>query len=144
LRIATANSGAADDADQFVGVSEAIAAAEEITADVNVGLERDLEVQRKRLVRIESEAKRKGWLKSAPLCAALAAARAELGDLPEAIDYYSAAIKNENAGFKLRAVEQLATARATLSGNFARRRLTDVLQRMRSRRSRAPCAPYKR
>jgi len=112
LRIVTAKPGAVDDADQFVGVSEAIAAAEQISADVNVGLERDLEVQRKRLVKIENEAKRKGWLKSASLCAALAEARAELGDLPEAIDYYSAAIKNENAGFKLRAVEQLANLSA--------------------------------
>ena len=87
-------------------------AAEQIREDVNVGLERDLEVQRERLVKIEDEAKRKNWLRSAPLCAALAEARAELGDLPEAIDYYSAAIKNENAGFKLRAVEQLANLRS--------------------------------
>jgi len=112
LRIVTAKLGSADEADQFVGASEAIAAAEQISADVNVGLERDLEVQRKRLVKIETEVKRKGWLKSAPLCAALAEARAELYDLPEAINYYSAAIKSENAGFKLKAVEQLANLRS--------------------------------
>jgi hypothetical protein len=33
-----------EDADQFVGVSEAVEAAERISDDVNVGLERDLDV----------------------------------------------------------------------------------------------------
>jgi len=112
LRILTAKPEGTDDTDQFVAVSEAIAMAEQISADVNVGLERDLAVQRKRLVRIEDEAKRRDWLKSASLCAALAEAREELGDLPEAIDYYWTAIKNESAGFKLRAVEQLANLSA--------------------------------
>ena len=112
LRIAIRTSGAAEDADQFVGVSEAIAAVEQISGDVNVGLERDLESQRKRLVKIENEAKRKGWLRSAPLCAALGEARAELDDLPEAIDYYTATVQNENAGFKVKAVEQLVNLRA--------------------------------
>jgi hypothetical protein len=125
LRIVTAKSGATVDADQFVGVSEAIAAAEQISADLNVGLERDLEVQRKRLVRIENEAKRKGWLKSASLCAALAEARAELGDFLQAIDYYSAAVKNENAGFKLRAVEQLANLSARNAVKEFRKATTD-------------------
>lgn len=108
LRVVTTTPGAADEGDQFVGVSEAIAAAEQISGDVNVGLERDLRVQRDRLVRVEGEAKRKGWLKSPLLCAALAEARAELDDLPEAIAFYREAIKNEKAVFKLRAVEQLA------------------------------------
>ncbi|MER8777011.1 CHAT domain-containing protein [Mesorhizobium sp. M0977] len=112
LRVVSAPPAAADEADQFVGVSEAIVAAEQISGDVNVGLERDLKVQQDRLVRIQGEAKRKGWLKSAPLCAALAEAWAELGALPEAIDFYSAAIKNEKAVFKLRAVEQLANLRS--------------------------------
>jgi CHAT domain len=111
-RVVTATPGAADDGDRFVGVSEAIVAAEQISGDLNVGLERDPTVQRDRLVRIESEAKLKGWLKSATLCAALAEARAELGDLVEAIDYYSAAIRSEKAGFKLRVVEQLANLRS--------------------------------
>jgi hypothetical protein len=108
LRVVAATPGAADEGDRFVGVSEAIVAAEQIRDDVNVGLERDLKVQRDRLARIESEAKRKGWLKSALLCASLAEARAELDDLPEAIGFYTEAIKNEKAVFKLRAVEQLA------------------------------------
>ena len=112
LRVLKAPPGAGDGADQFVGVSEAIGAAEQISGDVNVGLERDLDAQRKRLVRIEDEASRKGWLKSAPLCAALGEARAELDDLPEAIDFYTAAIKNEKAAFKLRVVEQLANLSA--------------------------------
>ena len=112
LRVGTATPGVADEGDQFLGVSEAIAAAEQISGEVNVGLERDLKAQRDRLVRIESEAKRKGWLKSAPLCAALGEASTEFDDLPEAIEFYTAAIKNEKATFKLRAVEQLANLSA--------------------------------
>lgn len=112
LRARTDNPAAADETDRFVGVSEAIEAAEQIRDAVNIGLERDLDVQRRQLAKIESEAKRKDWLHSAPLCAALAEARAELGDLAEAIDYYSSAVRNENAGFKLRAVEQLANLRS--------------------------------
>ena len=48
--------GGRDEVDQFVAVSEAIAAAHQIARDVNIGLERDLDVQRNRLVRIENEA----------------------------------------------------------------------------------------
>jgi hypothetical protein len=102
-------------ADQFVGVSEAIAATEQIRDDVNIGLERDLKVQEEKLVKIEDEARRKNWLDSPLLRAALAEARAELGDLPEAIGHYEAAIAMENAAFKLRAVEQLANLRARLA-----------------------------
>ncbi len=112
LRLVSATRAAADEPDQFVGVSEAIVAAEQIRQDVNVGLERDLKAQQERLGRIEGEAERKGWFGTAPLRTALAEARAELGALPEAIDHYSAAIKNEEATFKLRAVEQLANLRS--------------------------------
>ncbi|MBZ9919986.1 MULTISPECIES: CHAT domain-containing protein [unclassified Mesorhizobium] len=125
LRVVPAPPAATDEADQFVGVSEAIMAAEQISGDVNVGLERDLKVQQDRLVKIEGEAMRKGWLKSAPLCAALAEARAELGALPEAIDYYSAAIKNETAAFKLKAVEQLANLRSRNAVSEFRRGLAE-------------------
>jgi tetratricopeptide (TPR) repeat protein len=102
-------------ADQFVDVSEAIASTEQIRDDVNIGLERDLKVQEEKLVKIEDEARRKNWLDSPLLRAALAEARAELGDLPEAIGHYEAAIAMENAAFKLRAVEQLANLRARLA-----------------------------
>ena len=51
-------------ADQFVGVSEAIAATEQIRDDVNIGLERDLKVQEEKLIKIEDEARRKNWLHS--------------------------------------------------------------------------------
>jgi CHAT domain-containing protein len=98
-------------ADQFVGVSEAIVAAEQIRDDVNVGLERavhELEAQRKRLAEIETEAKGKDWYKRAQVRAALGEARAELGDLPEAIAQHAAALTNNKAAFSVRAVEQLA------------------------------------
>ena len=98
-------------ADQFVGVSEAIVAAERIRDDVNVGLERathELNAQRQRLEEIETEAERKGWYKQAQLRATLGEARAELGDLPEAIVHYAAALTSNKAAFSVRAVEQLA------------------------------------
>jgi len=125
LRVVSAPPAAADEVDQFVDVSEAIVAAEQISKDVNVGLERELKVQRDRLVSIEGEAKRRSWLGSAPLCAALAEAWAELGVLPAAIDYYSAAIKNEKAAFKLRAVEQLANLRSRNAVSEFRNGLVD-------------------
>ena len=98
------------DADQFVGLSEAVVAAEQIRDDVNVGLERDseLDAQRDRLKGIETEAQRQGWYEKAQVRVALGEARAELDDLPEAIDLYTAAMTSEKATFKLRAVEQLA------------------------------------
>ena len=112
----TAKSVVADDgADQFVGVSEAIVAAEQIRDDVNVWLERDLKAQEEKIVKIEDEAVRKNWLRSPLLLTALAEARAELGDLPGAIGHYAAAIGAENAAFKLRAVEQLANLRARVA-----------------------------
>jgi hypothetical protein len=112
----TAQSNAAEDgADQFVGVSEAITAAEQIRDDVNVWLERDLNAQEAKLVKIEEEAKRKDWLRFPLLRTALAEARAELGDLPGAIGHYEAAITAEKAVFKLRAVEQLANLRARVT-----------------------------
>jgi CHAT domain/Cytosol aminopeptidase family, N-terminal domain len=112
LRVAPANSPAKENGNQFVAIAEAIAAAEQIRADVNIGLERDLEVQRSRIVRIEEEAGRRDWLGSALLRVALAEARAELGDVPAAIDHYSAALVSNEAAFKVKAVEQLANLRA--------------------------------
>jgi hypothetical protein len=111
LRVETPKRAPESDANQFVAKSEAIAAAERVSADLNIGLERNLEVQRSWVVRIEKEAERRYWLDSAPLRVALAEARAELGDLRAAIVHYAAAIASDNAGFKVRAVEQLANLR---------------------------------
>jgi hypothetical protein len=82
---------------------------------VNVGLERathELNAQRQRLAEIETEAERKGWYKQAQLRATLGEARAELGDLPEAIVHYAAALTSNKAAFSVRAVEQLANLSA--------------------------------
>jgi hypothetical protein len=104
-----------DGADQFVGVSEAITATEQIRDDVNIWLERDLKLQEEKLVKIEDEARTKNWLRQPLLRTALAEARGELGDLAGAIGHYEGAIGAENAVFKLRAVEQLANLRARLA-----------------------------
>lgn len=122
LHIVTAPAPAADEAEQFVGVSEAIAAAEQVSKDLNVGLERDRKLQQARLVRIEEEVERKGWLKSARLCEAFGEAWAELGVLPKAVECYSAAINKDEATFKLRAVEQLANLRSRQAVNEYRGR----------------------
>ncbi len=112
LRVAPVNSPTKENGNQFVAVSEAIEAARQISEDVNIGLERDLAAQRSRVVSIEEEAKSRNWCRSPPLRVALAEARAELGDLPEAIDHYSAARSSEVGSFNVRAVEQLANLRA--------------------------------
>jgi CHAT domain len=98
-------------ADQFVAVPEAIEAVHQIRDDVNIGLERDLNAQRSRLDRIEVEAGNRNWLGSAELRVALAEARAELNDLPQAIEHYAAAMSGADASYKVRAVEQLANLR---------------------------------
>jgi hypothetical protein len=111
LRRMAAQPPTSDGGDQFVGVSEATVAAEQIRDDVNVGLERathELNEQRSRLAEIETEAEHKGWYKQAQLRAALGEARAELGDLPESIAHYAAALTSNKAAFSVRAVEQLA------------------------------------
>jgi tetratricopeptide (TPR) repeat protein len=111
LRVPAPNRADADDANQFVAVSEATVATQQIREDVNIGLERDLEAQRSRVAKIEAEAARRTWLGSAQLRVALAEARAELNDLREAIDHYAEAVKSADASFKVRAIEQLANLR---------------------------------
>ncbi|MBY5883997.1 CHAT domain-containing protein [Rhizobium leguminosarum] len=129
LSALSARPAATGEADHFVGVSEAIVAAEQIRENVNVGLERDLNVQKDRLISIQCEANRKDWLNSAQLCAALAEAWAELGTLPTAIEYYSAAIKNEKATLALRTVEQLANLRSRNAVNEFRKGAADEASR---------------
>ncbi len=111
LRVPASDKADAGGADQFVAVSEAIEAAQQIGEDVNIGLERDVDAQRARLVLIENEARARNWLGSAELRVALAEARAELNDLPEAIEHYETALSSADASFKVRAVEQLVNLR---------------------------------
>ena len=99
-------------AHRFEAVSEAFEAAQQISGDVNIGLERDHKTQRARVAAIEEESKSRNWYGSARLRVALAEARAELGDLAEAIDHYVSAVAGEDADFKVKAVEQLANLRA--------------------------------
>jgi CHAT domain-containing protein len=112
LRRMAAQPPTSDGGDQFVGVSEAVIAAEQIRDEVNVGLERAIPEQRKRLAGIEKEAEANRWFTKAQLRAALGEARAELGDLPEAIAHYTAALSSNKAAFSVRAVEQLANLSA--------------------------------
>jgi tetratricopeptide (TPR) repeat protein len=102
----------ADGEERILKVAEAIEAAQQIREDVNIGLERDPDAQRSRLFRIEGEARRRTWLELPELRVALGEARAELNDLPEAIEHYEAAVSGENASsIKISAVEQLANLR---------------------------------
>jgi hypothetical protein len=96
----------------FVSCSEAIGAAEQVRDDVNIGLERDLRQQRARVVAIENEARDRKWLGNGELRVALGEARAELGDLPEAIKHYEAAHKGADSLYKVKAIEQLANLKA--------------------------------
>jgi hypothetical protein len=96
----------------FVSFVEAIAAAEQIRDDVNIGLERDTHQQRHGLKRIEEEATKRSWLGKGELRVALGEARAELCDLPEAIAHYEAARSGADSQYKVKAIEQLANLRA--------------------------------
>jgi hypothetical protein len=95
----------------FVTITQAILAAEEIRDDLNIGLERDPEGQRVQLEQIVRQAKRQGF-GSAELHVAFAEAWAELGDLPKAISHYQKAISDTGSRYKVRAAEQLANLRA--------------------------------
>ncbi|HWL70214.1 MAG TPA: CHAT domain-containing protein, partial [Geminicoccus sp.] len=96
----------------YAGVAEVIALAEQITEDINVGLERDEALLRRRLVELEDEARRRSWFGNAELRVAFAEARAELGDLAQAIQHYEEASKGSDTKFKVKAIEQLANLAA--------------------------------
>jgi hypothetical protein len=98
--------------DDLATIAGAVEAALQICEDVNVGLERDLDAQRSRVDKIEDEAGRRNWLGSAQLRVALAEARAELNDLPRAIEHYAAAASSAEGSVNVRASEQLANLRA--------------------------------
>ena len=61
---------------------------------------------RNRLEALEAAAEK--WLGKAELRVALAEAWGELGDLPKAIEHYTAAVRSPDTSFKVRAIEQLA------------------------------------
>jgi len=94
------------DAQGFVAVSEAIEAVMQVCDDLNIGLERQLDRLRKRLEALEAGAQK--WLGRAELRVALAEAWGELGDLPKAIEHYTAAVRGPDTSFKVKAIEQLA------------------------------------
>jgi hypothetical protein len=110
-RFPTVNADARDEPPSFIGVVEAVEAAQRVRDDANVWLSRDPKLEA-RLTEIEKFAA--PWLQSgsAELRVALAEAWGELGDFDKAIAYYEAAVRGEDASFKLKAVEQLANFRA--------------------------------
>lgn len=101
---------------KFIAKVEAVEAAQRVRDDANIWLARDPNLE-KRLMAIETGAE--AWLHSgsaepgsAELRVALAEAWGELGNFDKAIAYYDAAVRGEDASFKLKAVEQLANFRA--------------------------------
>lgn len=98
--------------DDLATIAGAIEAARQISEDVNIGIERDLDAQRSRVDRIEDEARRRNWLGSAQLRIALAEARRELGDLPGAIEHFAAVAIGAEGADSVTAGEQLANLRA--------------------------------
>ena len=63
----------------------------QVRDDLNIGLERKLDPLRERLEALEAAAQK--WLGKAELRVALAEAWGELGDLPKAIEHYTAAVR---------------------------------------------------
>ena len=110
-RLPTVKADARNEPPSFIGVVEAVEAAQRVRDDANIWLSRDPQLEA-RLIEIEKFAA--PWLQSgsAELRVALAEAWGELGDFDKAIAYYEAAVKGEDASFKLKAVEQLANFRA--------------------------------
>lgn len=94
----------------FVACVEAIAEAERLGDEVNIGLERDAKVQRARLAGIELASQK--WLDNGELRVALAEAYGDLCDLPKAIEHYEAARTGSDSQYKVKAIEQLANLTA--------------------------------
>ena len=95
-----------DGAQSFVAVSEAIEAVRQLRDDLNIGLERKLDALKDRLNTLEGAAQE--WLGKVEQRVALAEAWGELGDIPKAIEHYTAAVRSSDASFKVKAIEQLA------------------------------------
>lgn len=95
---------------KFIACVEAIAAAERLGDDVNIGLERNAEAQRARIERIEQASAK--WFDNGELRVALADAYGDLCNLPKAIEHYEAARTGFDSQYKMRAIEQLANLKA--------------------------------
>ena len=110
-RLPTVKTHSPKDKPKFIAKVEAVEAAQGVRNDANIWLARDAKLE-KRLIAIETGAK--SWLHSgsAELRVALAEAWGELGNFDKAIAHYDAAVRGEDASFKLKAVEQLANFRA--------------------------------
>jgi hypothetical protein len=110
-QLPTAKAHDPDTNQNFIALVEAVEAAQQVRDDANIWLARNSKLGA-RLTEIETLAK--FWLDSgsAELRVALAEAWGELGNFDKAIGYYDAAVKGEDASFKLKAVEQLANFRA--------------------------------
>ena len=94
----------------FVACVEAIAEAERLGDEANIGLERDSKTQRARLAALEQAAEK--WLHNGELRVALAEAYGDLGDLQKAIEHYEAARTGSDSEYKVKAIEQLANLTA--------------------------------
>jgi tetratricopeptide (TPR) repeat protein len=110
-RLPTAGARVQNEKPSFIALVEAVEAAQRVRDDANIWLVRDSKLEA-RLTDIEEHAK--FWLasESAELRVALAEAWGELGNFDKAIAFYDAAVRGEDASFKLKAVEQLANFRA--------------------------------
>ena len=88
--------------------AEAIAAAERIRENVSIAQDHKLKHQRDNLDQLEKRPEVQEWMGIGELLVALAEARAELGQLEEAIGHYEKARKGDDTLFKIKAIEQLA------------------------------------
>lgn len=91
----------------FASLAEAINFIECIGQDAQTGLVRDVQSQRRQLREAESWAKQNALGGDAQLLYALASAKAELGDLEDAVADYKAALKGEASRTPLRLIEQI-------------------------------------
>ena len=99
--------GDKSDAQGFIAASEVIEAVIQVRDNLNIGLERKLDTLKDRLDTLEKEPAVQKWLGRPDLRAALAEAWGEIGDLPKAIEHYTAAVRSPDSSFKVKAIEQL-------------------------------------
>lgn len=110
---------------EFASPVEAIAAIEGIREALHVGLSRGVAAQRRQLEVIEAEVERRGWGRRGDVLLAIGEARAELGDLAEAIAVYEKAIGTGDGRASIKAIEQCANLRVRHAlGAFRRHELS--------------------
>lgn len=108
--------GQANDSEDFASLAEAINFIEQVGQDAQSGLVCDVDAQRRQLDKVAHWAAKRSLADDAQLLYALASAKAELGDIENAIADYQKALKGEASRVPLRAIEQLGnlTVRAAL------------------------------